>query len=167
MTLFMMLAALGFIASFLVHVSTFAGLNPSAIPGIWGLHIGIFVVFLPALICGKKFEAEDSTKDFWQVALRYIPAWLPVLVGLFFAYTFFNFFFTIFVLLEGGGPHIVDGQYVLSNHGEIIRQLTEAEYIKCHAYEIRLFSGHWMVFYLSSFAVLLSHVTKNRLGPKL
>ncbi len=163
----MILAALGFIASLLAHVSTFAGFNPGAIGGIWGLHIGIFVVFLPAILCGKKFEAQNPTKDFWQVALQHSPAWLRVMVGLFFAYAFFNFFFTIFVLLEGGGPHIVDGQYVLSNHGEIIRQLTQAEYIKCHAYEIRLFSGHWMCFYLSSFAVLLSHVRKNCLGSKL
>ena len=152
----MILALLGFITSLLVHLSTFAGFNPGAFGGVWGLHIGIFVVFIPAMVCTNNALKGHNKRDYWKIALSHAPTWLRAMCGLFFAYAFFNFFFTIFVLLKGGTPGIIDGQYVLHDHGEIIRQLTEAEYIRHQAYTIRLFSGHWMIFYLTSFATLLS-----------
>jgi hypothetical protein len=54
----------------------------------------------------------------------------------------------LFVLNEGGvTSKRSDGTYTLSNHGEVIRELTENEFYQHKAYEERLFSGALMVFY--------------------
>jgi hypothetical protein len=53
-----------------------------------------------------------------------------------------------------GSPDIIDGKYVLENHGTLIRELSEVEYFKLRANEIRGFSGHWMVFYSLSMGIL-------------
>ncbi len=48
--------------------------------------------------------------------------------------------------LELGQPFLENGQFLLKSHGKIIRALTEAEYFKMKAYELRLFTGHWIIF---------------------
>lgn len=163
MTFFLILAALGFIVSLWAHITTFTGFDPNVLPWVWILHGGIFVVFVPAIICGKKAETETPKKDLAKLIFQQVPVWLRGVLGIFGAYVFFNFFFTIFVLQEGGVTGVIDGQYVLHSHGEIIRELTEAEYIKHEGYGIRIFSGHWMAFYLISFLMLLSHIRRNTL----
>jgi len=45
-------------------------------------------------------------------------------------------------------PDVRDGKYVLHNHGQVIRELSENEYEWQKAYILRGFSGHWMAFYL-------------------
>jgi hypothetical protein len=162
MAVFMYLAALGFIASVLIHISTFTAFDPSAFCGAWGLSIGVFVVFIPAVICASQVLKGRTKSEHWKLIFQYVPACMPALMGLFLAYAFFSFLFTSFALLKGGSPGIIDGQYVLQSRGEIIRQLTETEYIRHRAYVLRLFSGHWMAFYLMSFTILLSHVRRTR-----
>ena len=51
-----------------------------------------------------------------------------------------------------GTPAIKAGQYVLKNHGRIVRPLSLAEYTSLRAQVIRGFSGYWMVFYFLGFA---------------
>jgi len=75
-----------------------------------------------------------------------------------FAYAFFNFFFTIFVLNEGGVPSELGGKKVIHNHGKIIRELTDEEYETHQAYGVRTFSGHWMIFYAVGMTVLCSRM---------
>lgn len=58
------------------------------------------------------------------------------------------------IFSEGGGPHIVDGKYVLQNHGNIIREITMEEYDAFQANELRGFSGHWMAFYAFAAGIL-------------
>ena len=55
---------------------------------------------------------------------------------------------------EGGGPGIIDGQYVLSNHGEILRVLTKAEYEGFLANELRGFSSIWLAFFSMAMAMM-------------
>ena len=52
------------------------------------------------------------------------------------------------MLLNGGSPEIRDGHYVLMSHGNLIGNLTLDDYLAMKRYQMRLFSGHWMFFYL-------------------
>ena len=64
-----------------------------------------------------------------------------------FIYAFFNFFYTIFALNEGGIPSIFAGKKVLESHGKIIRGLSDQEFELHQAYVVRTFSGVWLIFY--------------------
>lgn len=55
---------------------------------------------------------------------------------------------------QPGSPEIQDGQYILQNHGKLIRTITEQEYHHYKANEVRGFSGHWLIFYGFSAALL-------------
>lgn len=48
--------------------------------------------------------------------------------------------------LKNGAPTEVKGRYYLNNHGTYSRELTREEYARYQAYEVREFSGVWMVF---------------------
>jgi len=160
------IAVFGLIASALAHFSTFLGVNPQrAVPWVWMLHFLIFVVWIPAIASVRKTCSGCSRRDFWKTATRDAPRWMKAMCAVLFAYAFFNFFFTIFVLNEGGGPHEIDGKKVLSNHGRIIRALTDEEYELHQAYVVRTFSGHWMVFYAIGMTVLYSGTRRNS-GPQ-
>jgi len=71
-----------------------------------------------------------------------------------FAYAFFNFAFTSFVLQEGGIASVIKGKKVIHNHGNIIRELTDEEYETQQAYAVRSVSGHWMLFYAAGMIML-------------
>lgn len=81
------------------------------------------------------------------------PAWTRAVTGPLVVYVPFNFIFTL-LRLGGGSPAIRGGQYVLLNHGKLIRTLTESQYHLYNAYVIRLFSGHWMMFYFVGMMLL-------------
>ena len=110
---------LGFASSLLVHLSSWLGVvAPNA---AWGLHTGIFVVWLPAVVIANKRSASSARKDFWRVVLQGCPDWAYRAGQVLVAYAVVNF--TLFMLRAGGQ----------GSGNELI--------------EFRGFSGHWMVFY--------------------
>jgi hypothetical protein len=138
------LALAGFVLPLAVHVSALLGVDVNArLPGVWLLHVGILVVFLPLVIVLRRdFGAKPS---FRQIAAA-LPRWVIAVGVLIFVYAFANFF--LFMAgSEGGGPSIQNGKYVLLNHGTLIRELTASEYVRFQANIVRGFSGHWLVFY--------------------
>ncbi len=142
MAFFWILALIGFALSLIVHGLTFVGVDPlQHFPYVWVLHIGIFVVWIPAVWISKQ------TKTSWKSLTKPFPFWMKPLPGILFAYMFFNFFFTIFVLQKGGSPSMINGEKVLQSHHKIIKKLSEEEYHLHQAYEVRTFSGHWLLFY--------------------
>ena len=90
-----------------------------------------------------------------------LPTWLRVLSLVLLVYVLANFFFMNLVIMEGGAPAGVPGQYYLHNHAEKIRSLTDAEYLQFEAYGVRTVSGHWMLF---AGAALLYFVVMRRRG---
>lgn len=58
-------------------------------------------------------------------------------LGLFWAYTLFNFFFAAIILNEGASPGVVVGERVLFTHGAVVRTLAEVEYARHLVYEAR------------------------------
>jgi hypothetical protein len=157
MIVIFLIAVFGLAASVVTHFSTFFGINPQrAFPAVWMLHILIFVVWIPTIISSSKAYKKQNRKDFWKVAMANSPGWMKTLTAILFAYAFFNFFFTVLVLNEGGTPSEIDGRKVLQSHGNIKRELTDEEYDQHQAYVIRGFSGHWMIFYAVGMTVLYS-----------
>jgi len=155
------IALTGLIAGLIVHISAILGIDVSAqFPFVWILHLGIFIVWIPSII--KLIILQTSTPGFREnknkfkmYKLIFDNASKPLLIvaAFFFVYAFINFFlFSSYS--DGGGPSIIDGQYVLQNHGNIIKNLTFEEYQRYQANELRGFSGHWMAFYSLAFALL-------------
>ena len=83
--------------------------------------------------------------DFFKPILKNIPSWLIVITIAGFFYAIINFM--LFIASRLGSPDIQNGQYVLQNHGQLIKTLTEREYHHYKANELRGFSGHWIAFY--------------------
>jgi hypothetical protein len=141
---FSIFAFTGFFISLIIHLTTFFGIDPAKhVPLVWVLHLGIFIVFIPMLFV----QGLTPKKDFWPKFFASMPRLAQYTVKAFFAYAIINFAL-FFFLSKGGVPDVRDGKYVLHNHGNVIRELSEEEYDLQNAYVIRGFSGHWMIFYL-------------------
>lgn len=91
------------------------------------------------------YEAIQQNKEFPSKLLGLVPQRLGVVCGVVFIYAFINFALFI-ALMEGGSPTVKNGRYYLDSHGQKIRDITEEEYQRFLAYEVRGFSGHWMLF---------------------
>ena len=151
------IAVFGLLFSALAHISTFFGINPQSVfPAVWGLHVLLFVVWFPIIFISRKKFTIENRKDFIKIITKQAPYWMKALSVALFTYAFFNFFYTVFALNEGGVPSILSGKKVLESHGKIIRELTGQEYELHQAYGVRAFSGHWLVFYSVGMTVLYS-----------
>lgn len=133
---FLLLAACGLVLSIAAHIMALAG---GAIPGgklVWGLHIGVFVVWLPAVLVSIQMTRYANQKDFWKIALAGCPVWMRRGFYVLFGYAILNFFVSM---------------ATTANHPK--RQAGDAP-----ASTVRGFSGHWMVFYGAAFAILYSRI---------
>lgn len=124
-------AATGLILSLAVHLLSFAGIQPGGNALFFGLHVGIFPLWLPVVLISRKMTNGTAKKDFWKVALSGCPQWMRYMTYGFFIYAIVNF--AIFLVtaptgkLGGGAPPSSVW------HG---------------------FSGHWMAFYSAGLAMM-------------
>jgi len=131
---FVYLSALGLVLSIIVHVAALLGLNVSSAAIM--LHLGIFVVWLPAVITSNtSLKNQYGRKDVWKYILRGSPKWMRYMTFGFFYYAFINF--AIFVFM----PHTV-----APDAGDM------------PPFVMRGFSGHWMAFYSAAFSILYSAI---------
>ncbi|MBR8536025.1 hypothetical protein KDU71_10685 [Carboxylicivirga sediminis] len=160
--IFFYMAALGLVLGLIVHVISLLGIYiGDTVPYVWALHAGVFVVWLPAILTLKKhpelqqkgFKPNMTPKQFYGILFKSTPPAVVAISAFFFVYMAINFILFMQASMAGT-PDIIDGKYVLHNHGEIIRELTEAEYFKMEANTIRGFSGHWMAFYAVAMCIL-------------
>jgi hypothetical protein len=146
------LALLGFLLSLAAHVAALAGVDVMGrVPQVWGLHVGIFVVFLPFVMSSRKLVGRRPS----LATLRPLfPTWVLVIGGAVGAYAVLNF--ALFIAgTQGGTPEIRGEHFVLQNHGRLVRELSAAEYTALRANVVRGFSGHWLAFYFVPFAWFL------------
>jgi hypothetical protein len=130
--IFIGLSAVGFVLSLWVHFGAVSGRRVAPAAFFWILHIGIFVVWFPAVMVAQRQAGNLNRKDLWKVVLKGAPDWVRYLVYGFLAYAVVNFM--IFFQApsghdDGANPPVMDW---------------------------RGFSGHWMVFYLAALAILYS-----------
>jgi hypothetical protein len=158
------IASLALLAlSLIIHFSTYGPLQIFTMDNVWVMHVAVLVVFGVMIFIAKKFKNEKKREqgqkyvDWFRdnlnsqlmgrnnLMINAIPGRLFFLGIVTVIYVFANFI-NCMIGMEFGGPHIENGQYLLKNHGNIIRVLSETEFIKMKAYELRLFSGHWLIF---------------------
>jgi hypothetical protein len=145
LSVFLALALAGLALSLIAHVTAQFGVSPPTGPATWGLHVGIFVVFIPAVIVSRRLVPNPTKeKDWWKEALRGCPRWVGWVSGGFFAYAVVNFFrpmvFGLPPKVPGGGP-------------------TPPEVF-------RTFSGHWMAFYSAAAAILYAALRRDPLADR-
>ena len=127
------LALIGFIVSTIVHIAALMGTK--IFPEAEILHVGIFVVFFPAILSTIRVQKlRMNRSDVWKLLLLGCPSWMKKVTYVLFSYAIVNFI--IFAILPKGSPQ----------NGSMPVEV------------IRGFSGHWIIFYWASFAILYSRI---------
>ena len=152
MWFFFLLSAVGFIASVLAHVVALGGVDLEEIsPAIRFLPVGIFLVWIPVVMLQKSLPPEAS----WKA--RGPPKWL----GLLMIYAF-AFLFVSKALLSDGEVYHEHGKYVVKSHGNVTRQISEAEYHRHQRYDAAAVTGIGMPFYAAAMSMLASGLAAKR-----
>lgn len=156
---FFYFAVLGWFLSLILQLLLFADVDvQSQYSFTWLLHVGVFVVWIPSILLLRKDNKECFTLKsynpitFWRFIFKDTPVWLIVIAMGGFLYAWVSFMLH-FISIDGV-VSIIDGQYVIHNHGSIIKVLTEQEYHYYHIKEQISFSGIWLTFYGIAMAIL-------------
>jgi len=137
----MVIAAAGFVPSVAAHVMALAG---KILPGgglVWMLHVGIFLVWFPAILSNKRKFKTLKRRVEWETMLAVCPVWMRRVLKLVFAYALVNF--VLFFMATIGQPKPTGA---------------------APARVIRGFSGHWMVFYWAAFVTLCAGIKTPHWG---
>jgi hypothetical protein len=160
-------AVAGWLASLVAHGLSLADIDVQRyVPPVMLLHLGIFVVMVPAILelrrneAFQRFEASGLRNRMnpfasMKVFFAGLPTWMAVIAGAGFFYAVVNFL--IFAANIPGSASIMEGRYVLYSHGTILRYITRAEYDHFKAQDLRGFSGHWIAFYGMGAALLFPY----------
>lgn len=123
---------------------------------LWGLMI------LQTNAAMRAHSASRSALGF----LSLFPRWSYILIAATFVYAFFNFDSTL-ALIEGGVPTRNGSTYTLEAHGAVLRTLSEEEFYRMMAYQIRSFSGHLLIFLLLPTLYFLSQPPPQQNAQRL
>jgi hypothetical protein len=162
LNIFAIFSGLLFAASLGVHIASYVYSAGMSMSSTWYIHVLLFIPFGYMVVRSSLHQNHSLIKDentsfdkFEKTTSRIIrkykqiPAIIrPIILFIGIAlvlYLPFNFFIGM-AHLGHGGPDYSDGRYFLSSQGKYVRDLTKEEYIQYQAYEVRLFSGHWMLF---------------------
>ncbi|HWL54974.1 MAG TPA: hypothetical protein VNQ90_21200 [Chthoniobacteraceae bacterium] len=130
---FMILAAIGFLASVGAHIASLLDLT---LPGgklVWLLHAGVFIVWFPAILLASRINRGRPQFEYWKSVLSGCPPWMRYAVCALFVYAIGNFAW--FMATTGLQPPPI---------GDAPPSI------------VRGFSGHWLIFYGAAFAMLFS-----------
>jgi hypothetical protein len=127
---FMYIAFAGFVASLIAHIAGYMGVEKPFGFDPWPLHMGIFIVWLPAVLAAQRLSREFPQKDMWKATLRGCPPWMRKALNVLFGYALLSF--VLFMALEAASGD--------------------------EASTVRGFSGHWLIFYFAAYAILYSAI---------
>jgi hypothetical protein len=127
---FVCLSAIGLIVSLWVHLGAVMGRRVAPEAFFWMLHVGIFIVWFPAVLVAQRLVGNVNRKDLWKVVLKDLPDWMRYMVYGFFGYALVNFLLFMTKAPSGGSG---------ANPPAVVW---------------RGFSGHWMAFYSAALAIL-------------
>jgi hypothetical protein len=138
-------SACGLAASIATYVESYLGASMDGIVRIAiFLHIGVFMLLLPMF--ALEYSGLNDRTFLWKGFAQGKPKWATSairLLALFFATHFVLFL----VQSHVASPEVINGQYVLNNHGRIVKVLTQPEYLSLKGAELRLFATGWIFFY--------------------
>jgi len=135
------LSLVGLVLSMWVHFGALFGRQVAPSEYFWILHMGIFVVFFPAVLVSQKQAKKWRINRSWRDMFPGAPRWVNTMVGVFFVYALINF--AIFMFYAPTGT-----QHGPETPPEVWRG----------------FSGHWMLFYSAAFGMLYSAARTGRGG---
>jgi uncharacterized protein DUF3592 len=138
---FIALSTAGLALSLWIHLGAVAGRKVA--PGAFFImmHLGIFIVWIPAVLVANKRTGTMNRKDFWKAMLKGSPEWMRYMVYGFFWYAVVNFVIFLFQTPKNNNVG-VDPPVVVW----------------------RGFSGHWMAFYSAALAILYSAANATNAG---
>jgi hypothetical protein len=134
-------AAPGFVAGIGIFIASFFGLTMDKLGAkAFLLHLGIFALAIPLVFAERWSKGVNpfSGKPHWVVRSIQILGLLCV-----------AFFFVFLALSHAASPEILNGEYVLNNHGKIVGHISERDYLFLKSWELRLFASVWMFAYYS------------------
>src|SRR5271170_4419494 len=85
------LAALGLLLSVYLYVASLIGVTPTNGCLIWGLRVGIFVVWFPTIAVVSRMLRSARQKDWWKNALFGCPGWIRLALYALLFYTVASF----------------------------------------------------------------------------
>jgi hypothetical protein len=129
---FVWFSAIGLVVSLWFHLEAVIGRRVAPEPFFWMLHVGIFVVWFPAIFVAQRLVGNVNRKDLWKVVLKDSPDWMRYMV------------LWISSVRRGQLPviHVGSSQWRKGASPPVA--------------DWRGFSGHWMAFYSAAFAILYS-----------
>jgi hypothetical protein len=132
-------AAPGLITGTYMFIANFFGLTMDKLGArAFLLHLGIFALAIPLVIVEQWFKGLNplSGKPRWVVRSTQILGLVCV-----------SFFFVFLSLSHAASPEIINGEFVLNNHGKIVGYISERGYLFLKGWELRLFASGWIFAY--------------------
>jgi hypothetical protein len=80
---FVFLSAIGLVVSLWIHLGAVMGRRVAPEAFFWMLGVGIFIVWLPAVLVAQRLVGSTNRRDFWKVVLKGSPDWMRYGVRLF------------------------------------------------------------------------------------
>ncbi len=161
-------AVVGWAIGLIVHFTALLADHDLSIrvPGVRLLHLGAIVLFGAGILYIRKdHSSRDPTLNrswlsFYKTILGRTPVWLLVLAGTSWIYTIAQGSMSLDSF--PGSLAVRDGEYILHNHGQLIRALSESEYMHYRALEIGRSSSGWIGFY--GIAAVMLHPRTRTVG---
>jgi hypothetical protein len=153
------MAGAGLLLSAWAHL---AALNGRALqlehPWLFSLHLLMFVAFVPGLVlrilsARRRINADALQSQRLAGILAGIPLALRILVGALIVYAAANFLIAG-TNLPNGSVAEDNGAYSIRLRTGEIESIDRAAYLKIQASQLRAFSGHWLLFFTASIAML-------------
>jgi hypothetical protein len=90
--------------------------------------------------------ARQGPSAVFRAATRGIRAWqLVIVLGAFF-YAGVNFFYVVGQTFDGEPTRIASNRFAIMNKGQVIREISSEEFTRRQRLDVRLSSGHWILF---------------------
>ncbi len=129
-----LLAALGLLLSVYLYVASLVRITPTNGYLIWGVRVGIFVVWFPTIAVVSRMLRSARQKGWWKIALFGCPRWMRLALYALLFYAVASFLIAM---------HNIDHDQAIGGHSSSY---------------IRASSVHLAAFYGIAFAMLHSAV---------
>lgn len=144
-----LVATVGLIGSVCVYAASFAGLTVGSVtnahPWLFIFFGGVFLLYLPVVVI--EYDGPLSGREFfWKGFAKTRPPWAVPAIKILGGVAIFHFVLFL-ILTHACSPEIVNGAFVLNDHGTIRRVLDQAEYLSLKGWETRLFASFMISFY--------------------
>ena len=133
-------AAAGLLASACILVASFLGFTMDRLgPRAVLMHVGLFVLGIP-LVFADRWPSRSMN------LFRGKPRWALRSLQIVFL-LFAGVFLTYLALSHGTSAQAIGGDYVLSDHGNIVGRISQRDYLFLKAWELRFFASGWIWAY--------------------